>query len=416
MIRRFRIQIAIPIIFFILFCSYLSLAACPDGELVLVIEGNTKTRESVIRRIAGLEGRCAPGQGVDAGEIRRKLLNSHLFSKVDVAVDSEDTKTIVTITLKERWTIIPLPIYFSNEEETGGGMFLVEMNLLGRKKILALGATSSNIAQRFNGFYVDDAVWGSRWVIVSSALYSDEELTKYEDEDKVYVYRQIYNQYFLVAGKKITDHWLPGAGLMYRYQQTDGVDDYAAPPRGGSSHSAIVNLRYENIDFTDYYDRGITANFLAEQSFSALGTDKDVGHFISTVTVVEPVWRLLARGKFETGWSWGADTGILTEFLIGGFVGNRGLPSRGLWVPEYGLASGTVEEKVWNHKYGILTLSQFFDITVTDEDDPVRSYPAAGAGLRVYLKEIAIPAVGVDGAYSMRNDAWHVHAFLGGEF
>lgn len=391
-------------------------AECPNGSLEVLIEGNKKTKSSVVLRIAGLKEGCISPEGIDAEKIKQNLLNSHIFSKVEVVVSGEAEKKIVRIIVKERWSILPVPIYYQNEEETGGGLFILETNLLGRKKLLAVGGTMSNIARNYNYFYIDDSVLGSKWVIVSAGVYSDAHLSQFDDEEKFYVYRQIYNQYFLALGYKITEHFMPGLGLMYRYQQTFQVDDYIAPPEGGSSHAAILNIRYDNVNFKEFYDEGININALAEQSLRSLGVNKDVGHQITQVNLTYPLWKLLTRTRFESGWSWGDDTDILTQFLLGGFIGNRGLPSRGLWVDEYGLFSETIEEKIYSHKYAVLTLIQFYDVTLTAEDDPIRSYHSAGAGFRIYLKELAAPAVGMDAAYSFRNDVWRTSAFIGGSF
>lgn len=394
----------------------LARASCGGDTMRVEIVGNKKTRPEVIRRIAGLKSECTPEKGVDSAAVKQKLLNSHLFSSVDVEIEKEPGITKVHITVKERWTIIPVPIFYTQKEDTGGGFLIMEANLLGRKKVIAAGGTVSTHGERYEAFYFDDAVWGSRWVLITRGFRSNVNLTRYEDDKEVYVYHQEYNQIFGIAGWKVTDALLPGMGLMWRYRTTGEVRPYSEPPHEGLSNSVIINLRYDKTNYTSFYDQGFSALVVAEQTAGFLGSERDYGHLVGTFDLTEPLWKILTRTDLEAGKGWGPDQNILTYFKLGGKVGSRGLPARSLWISDFVSISEQIEERLFTLKLGTFTATQFVDATFTSEDDPVRVYTAPGVGLRAYLKELAVPAFGVDVAYSLRTNQWRLSAFIGKSF
>nr|WP_229236104.1 BamA/TamA family outer membrane protein [Dyadobacter tibetensis] len=82
----------------------------------IYIEGNEKTRSSIIRR----EMAIVPGDEFDslalatALEIdRRKIVNTNLFVTVDMQLgfNSDSSKTDITVVVKERWYFIFLPVF-----------------------------------------------------------------------------------------------------------------------------------------------------------------------------------------------------------------------------------------------------------------------------------------------------------------
>ena len=390
--------------------------SCPDDELRVLVEGNKKTKKHVIRRLAGLAGECVPEEGLDAENIRQELLNAHIFTDVEVEVEKEPGVATVKITVKERWTILPIPNFSTGDNETGGGLLLMEANFLGRKKMVMAGAFYSNLSQKYEGLYVDDAFLGSKWIVIARPVYSDREFFRYDDEDEIYAYRRKFSMFFLIVGRRLTDTLAPGLGLKYLYTSTESVDDYPEPPSGGHAHSFLLNLRFNNMDYTDYYDRGINIIAVFEQATPALGSERTVSKTGFEFEMVEPLWKVLTRTHLKTGWTWGEDVDILDKYRMGGEVGARGLVTRGVWLYDFVSFSEEIEERVYRHKYGTLTLVQFMDFLFSSEDEPFRTYPAIGGGLRAYIKQLAIPAVGVDAGYSLRNYAWHVSAHVGKAF
>mgnify|MGYP000620532619 CR=1 FL=1 len=85
-------------------------------------------------------------------------------------------------------------------------------------------------------------------------------------------------------------------------------------------------------------------------------------------------------------------------------------------MPDYGAFSVALEQAIFRHKWGTVTITQFGDLLITGEDEPVRSYPSLGMGFRLYIKQIAVPAVGVDGAFSTWTEDFRLSAFIGKSF
>ena len=409
-------------LFFILSSFFLSAYAasafgeCPGDKLRVDIQGNTKTKNSTILRLAYLKGDCVPEGGIELAFVKQELLNSHLFSSVEVSLDKEPGLTTVHITVKDKWTIIPIPILYTSAEVSGGGLMILESNLLGRKKIAMIGASINNHGFSYEGIYIDDAVYGTRWIGVIRPLIIERDVFQYHDEEKVYAYHEKFNLVFGIIGYRVTDHIAPGVGFIYRYRDLEKYEDYKAPPNEGRTHGAMLNLRFGDVDFTDYYDKGYSGTVVLERALREFNAKTIYGHLQVTTDFTYPVWKLLSRSFVGGGWSFGEDVQFTNYWRLGGEVGNRGLPIGGLWVSNYFSVSQQIEEVVYRPKFGVITVAQFVDGVFTAEDYPFRSYPAIGPGLRVYLKQIAIPAVGVDAGYSLRTGGWHVSAYAGKAF
>lgn len=393
-----------------------SAGATNSLPLRVLIEGNHRTTNKSILREAGLTAKEVLIGTINAEEIRRKLLNTHLFSSVFVTVEESPAEIIVRIKVKERFTPVPVPVFYTQKEETGGGVFLLEPNLLGAMKVLVLGAVVSTRGEKYQLNYMDDSVLGGRWVLFFRALYGENILRRYDPKDEIYSYFQTFTNVILMVGYKVTDQLIPSVGAAYRRQQTDGVDDYPEPPDDLLSHPFMLSIRYEAANYEDYYDRGLKMFMLIDQASPWLGSDRTFTHVVLNCDYVYPI-----KGGviFRLAGEWGGadgDQDILTYYRLGGAVGSRGLPTRGIWVTRYGFLSGAAEEPVLRHKWGVLTTAQFADFLFTTEDEPVRTYTSGGIGLRVYLKNIAMPALGVDMAFSAFTGDFKVSAFLGKSF
>lgn len=393
-----------------------TLADCEHGRLEVEIIGNTKTRTATIKRITKLDEECVPPEGISAERVRQNLLNSHLFSKVDVEINAAEEVTRVKIAVKDKWTIIPIPVLYTSGEQSGAGMMILETNLLGRKKMLIGGAFFGNRGNRYEGLYIDDAVWGSRWVLIIRPLFIERVVFRYDDEDEIYAYKDNFNLVFGILGYRLTDHIAPAVGLVYRYRDLSEAEGYSAPHNERSSAGAMCNLKLSFTNFTDYYDKGFSGVFTFEHTLKEFGADTVYGHFQATLEFAHPLWIMLSRTFLEGGWSVGKDVGMTNYYRLGGEYGYRGIPETGLWVSDYVAFSQQFEQVIYRMKLGTFTIAEFSDNVFTHEDTPLRVYYSVGVGLRVYLKEIAIPAVGVDAAYSLRNGTWHISAYVGKVF
>ena len=57
-------------------------ASCPGDALEVEIEGNEKTRPEVVRRLAGLKGKCVPPKGINPKKVKQKLLKHRQKKKL----------------------------------------------------------------------------------------------------------------------------------------------------------------------------------------------------------------------------------------------------------------------------------------------------------------------------------------------
>jgi len=192
------------VVVILLLIGSLSYGAAESKRLEVEISGNTRTKDNTILRLAHLQDDRVPENGLDPEYIKQELLNSHLFSSVEVKVVEAEGVTKVHITVKDKWTIIPAPIFYTSAQKTGGGLLVMDSNLFGRNKLLMFGAAFSTIGNRYEGVYLDDALFESRWILVARSLYYKKTIYQYVDEKKIYAYNDEYTQFFILLGYKIT--------------------------------------------------------------------------------------------------------------------------------------------------------------------------------------------------------------------
>ena len=99
----------LQIIFLIKITGVALFMFCSSGVFAWEITGNKKTKTS---HIVSVLGKCPSYQGPE-----RCLLNTKLFSEVKISGER--------ITVSERHTLIPIPVFYSSGSETNAGAYLI---------------------------------------------------------------------------------------------------------------------------------------------------------------------------------------------------------------------------------------------------------------------------------------------------
>ena len=121
----------------------------------IVIQGNVRTKEDVVRRILLPieEGTIYTDRTKD--EIIQKLRSTGIFNpEIEVVSKTHNGKTEILITLKDKWTLIPIPIVsIADQDSWRAGALVIEGNLLGYYKTLGLGFFYGSGGYSFLSFF-----------------------------------------------------------------------------------------------------------------------------------------------------------------------------------------------------------------------------------------------------------------------
>ena len=371
------------------------------------IAGNRRTERGVIVDAA----RIPAGQlDEDAlADVRQRVLNLRLFESVEVTM----TGTIVTIRVKEKWTLIPIPFVSSSSRGMQGGLFILESNLFGRNKLLAVGGMYGSVAAQALAIYRDPSVAGTRVVIRANAQYTKATRERRVDDEVVDRYDDARSEAALLVGYRITDRLTLAGGWFFSRVAPDADPMYPKMALANSlEHGFAAFFEYRGADTKLYYDEGLTTTVELKQAGDSLGSDHDL-------------LDVVARAKYTRGWFGSQATTlsaqvdvvdgdpILDAHLLGGRTGTRGFDQQTLWVDR--AATLTLDHQVpfLRRKWGIWTATGFVDVGASRFAGETTKFATPGVGLRLYLPRVSFPALGVDVSYSTATERAYISAAIG---
>ncbi len=141
----------IKTIFFVL--SFMATNSFGQDSFTFNFSGNAKTKDSYIQALVDtcFEDMSDAVDRLKANdrllnEIRQCLINSRIFHEVSVTAHERQ----INISVKERFTIIPIPLMAADSAGNRKvGFFLLESNLFGYGKLFVLGSTLSTGGYEF---------------------------------------------------------------------------------------------------------------------------------------------------------------------------------------------------------------------------------------------------------------------------
>lgn len=372
------------------------------------ISGNTRTRDRTILRI----GRVETGEILAPGTITRledNLVKSGLFARSTVEVEAMPDRTVrLAIEVEEKWTLLPIPVFFSDGDSIMGGVVVIESNLAGTAKQLISGVMGGTDGLSGFAVYVDPALLQSSWKItVSGGAGTQEEEIDTPEGDFAY----------LIQGESLSASF--GLGYAFDERLEIGgrvrVQDYIADTIDGISLPADTYLEQQvgllgRWDTTRPYGallRGFDLNLESAFLFqSAEVIHRGTAAWFAP-TIVGQRLRLLLQGGY-------GEKPFYLEDPVSGRDGFRTLPFGKATADDYFSVSAGYDVPVLEQSWGALVLTGFYELGWYSASY-VGSYlfQGPGGGFRVYLQKVAVPALGLDMAYNLESDALVFSVALG---
>ncbi len=393
----------------VLFLVILTSVAAQDGRVLqeIRIEGLRRTDETVVLDIIDLQR----GDPVDESTIRtveRELQKSDLFASVAVSATPRPapgnaSEVDLRITLEEKWTLVPVPFFSTGGDGVNGGLILIESNLFGRNKQLISAAFGGTDGARGFFVYADPSVSGGPWSASVSAAggRSDVEALRPDGE---------------VIRRFTTDDRRVGLGIGYGITSTLRIRS-----RLSVSTSSITDFRGGTDDRSPedgwYLEPEISLDYDGTRPVDVLmmGPEASVG---GSVLTPEEGWRVRGdlswgvpvfgthRARIVGSGGYGAMP-VLNETLISDRDAFRTLPYQATYADRWAGGSVIYDLPVVSTDWGAFVLSHYWEAGAFDSDAlDGQLYYGPGGGFRVYIRRVAIPALGLDVAYNMVNPAW----------
>lgn len=367
------------------------------AELEMLIEGNKRTKSDHIRYLAR---ECLDDQGakesadVDGPELEQCLMNSELFTEVSVSADE-----FLTISVTDRWTLIPLPFVRSQEDSTNIGGFVMDSNFLGRGQLIVLGATFGSLGNTYFAMLRDPSVAFTDWTSRVMFIQDFGDIFRYEGDVKVDGYRQKERTLSLSPGYQFNPDLEVRGVLGYTTRDYEDAEDFETVPEDYRFWSAGLGVEYDGADYKFYFSEGHRVEAEVRHQFARSGAGDP-----TLSGEVEWDWQLpfprrnVLKISCE-GMAVDSDAAV-DSFQLGGRKSLRGVQDKGLWVQYLAGAVVDYHLPLWEGRWGTWAAGSFASYAVYktaegDADSGWQDTESYGLGLFYYLKKVAFPGVGI---------------------
>jgi hypothetical protein len=368
----------------------------------LIIRGLDKTKESVILE----EYDISSGDKLSAFDPHHfinRLKKKNIFTDLEINYIRESDSAIIDLTLREKWTIIGLPVFYSNGETTLYGAFIIESNFLGYGKTVFAGGTYSDTSKSAIFGYIDPAVLGTEFIGNLFFTYKDSIDQNGTMEKHIFSeYKSKQETARIDAGYEIMNAlklYLSGgynAGIV-NHDYSDSMN----PPDTQKFYIAGTVLKYDFLKYYDYLYYGLKGEFKV-YAHIPVEDEKEYNTAEYKVDYSEKIFnfhRLTLHSSGSAG-----DKPAVLEDRISGKTGTRTLPADIISADNYINYSVIYEYPFLRFSWGAVTLLALWEQGVYNKDDsPYYNYYGPGGGVLLYLKRIAFPAVGFNYSRNLKT-------------
>ncbi|MDR2021362.1 MAG: hypothetical protein LBQ14_11430 [Treponema sp.] len=405
----------------LLFCLLIAGAAAAQTVLsdeitAIAILGLKRTRPHVAEQhVKQFLGRDAAS--LDLKEVEGAVLETGILEPVSISIadDPEGGGRLLRIELREKWSLIPLPIFFAGTGGgLGGGAFFMDANAFGLNDKMVLGGLYRSGGWMVMAMYINtpDRDHAPGWNLRGS--YSQEEKTGSDQENNDI---RRFSQESITASAGINyplnDFVTPSLSLTYNGRLLRHNDDpLRAPGEDAHTISLSPELALENTVWDGYLS--------ARQNVSVA--------YIYTIGIDYPSSHaLLFQAAYERslfpGFKLGLKTGVLYDpdaealFESSPSAAQVDILPRNYAARNY--AGGVFDIEKYIYKFSFGTLSLLASYQGVWSQGPVLGHRfdhGVAGSLRFYLSKLAFPALGAGVSYNVAAEYFQMNLSLGMSF
>jgi outer membrane protein assembly factor BamA len=373
------------------------LSARAEEAPVYLLYGNRIYDDETIFKASGLDY----DKPITLNEIRQKLETTGYFSSVRVTQVGNE----ITIKVQEKnpWFILP---YFSSD--SGRRVYGVAAGWLGiaGENTMFLGRYQKG-SQSTAGSAVlkDDFFLDTFWITGLTLDYENALHDVYRERSVV---RRMQNKATMFT-HHLGYHLEPNLIVQFdTHFEKHLYEELSSHYTKGDHWSHRVFLEYGLL----YVNEGITRGYKVKPYFEFTNPWSDfdfyqLGFFATRSMFLRGNFNWIMRPRAE----YGNPLPRYQQFELGGHK-LRGFPSQVFRAQSYAAVQNDVLLAVWDMKYVKLRPMVFVDWAYIERGGRT----AAGAGLQVYFRQVAVPAIQIYGGYGFRPKGFSLSAAIGPQF
>lgn len=335
--------------------------------------------------------------------LKQKLLKSGIFTnniKVEFKpIDSSYTDLFIE--LEDKWTLIPLPFFsYSDDEMTIGGFF-IESNLLGLQHSLVGGAV----------FKESNTTAFTAWSLPKNVLGRFSFSLSFNRGER---------KYLNFLGKEIDTYNNDSIGLGITHSK-EFISNSSLKTSLRYMLKNEVNYIYNNYIYI--YNNSKIGSYFSEGLYSSIG-------YYSEIDLSNSFYNKKLDLKFEydkvlfnnlftysINGAYSIDKDRF-ELLFGASKGALIIPKSEVLANYYLTNHLAYEIKTFEFKWGFITLPLFYEagFVETSYNNSLNYYHGPGFAINLYMKKVAVPAMGTYYIYDFINDRYNFSFNIGTSF
>jgi len=412
----------------------------------VVVRGANRTDEDTIRAIGGVD----PGDTLEQDTlelVRERLGNSGLFAKQDVFWEPHKSGARVVINVEEKFPWAPVPTFSRSPGQISVGAILVHGNLFGWGKQGVIGGRISNVNSGAVLGYRDPSIMGSWFYWQFETAFNQRFIPEYSAESDLKL-RQSKIQSYGFAGTFGIFWWrrvrtqFKLSLQQYDYQRCEEFQAGTCPA-GGAKVAADQRRGFGQFQLVFDFRarehavvRGNALSAFAQFANPSFLSDDTVDSVRTGVTYEHGIRFFKSHNlQFEGRVRLGTNLSFWDEINVGGDT------LRGYQFAQFRgdtLFKATTEYhfplfSVYSLDFRALVFHDVAAVWWRKLPDPSeiggrtfipgeqrQGFKASrdinngvGAGLRFYLRSVAVPLVGLDYGYAVEEDVWRLILIVG---
>ncbi len=378
--------------------------AAERGEVLVsrvAYEGNKRTKASALDELTGLKAGMRLSE-IDPEALRLRILDSGIFSSASLSADILGGDAVVTVTVEEKWTLIPIPSASFGSGGWSAGLAVLDYNFLGFRKSIVASGSYSNLGPSATLAYSDPRFLGSKASL--GAFVS----TARESKEACYMDGASYADYVELTADGGLSFCYPSEAklgaeldLTLRYS---GVSAKAAASYGLRedclSLIPALSVNYNGRSTVGYRKAGPVASVTYTQGIGLGGADS----YELASASAQMDFGIFLGGFLEAGFAgrWGTRPFQAQGSLSG--CGYRTLPQGESFSSGDIAAYANLAIPFWKPGWGAMEIGPFYEGGVYATGlygKRIEAFHGPGLGFRLYLRDIALPAIEIFGAYNV---------------
>ena len=379
--------------------------------------GNARTKDSALAKLSGLK----PGMeliDITPESIEQRLLMSGILSEVSLSATEEGGQVAITILVKEKQTLMPVPSASFSKDGWAAGLYLLDFNFMGLRRMLVVGGGLTDVGASGLAAYSDPCFLGTDVTFRMIASYQKaREVARTMDGSE-------FSSFTAESAKSM-------ALLAYPFDDELSADLFVGPSykiiAGGDADdldlevgNSLISAGSDFIVFNGqsmqgYYKVGPTATVTYAHDFSLRGT-RSYDNLSLSATEVAP---LFLDGFVSLGLRANLSSRPFTLWDPLSGPGFRTLPQGDSYSGTYASAYASADLPVVKLSWSVMTLGAFYEAGAYKTGptaDERRFFHGPGINYSLYLSKVAIPALSVFFACNLPERAPVVSANLGLSF